>query len=115
MNIYTAAKYLEIGYRIRRSSWEPEEHISECAEMLQMTEVNFSNTYDKKAKKFVQERYISDGHNANLGLKDLLADDWEIITVNIRKHFNIYNEMEYIDDPDWEKYDIESDWDKEEE
>jgi predicted methyltransferase len=102
MNISTAAHYLKIGYRIRRASWEPEECVTECAGMLSRREVRYYNLVE--AGSFTKERYVSEGVNADLGLEDLLADDWEIITTNIRKQFNKYGNFEYDDETDWDNY-----------
>lgn len=102
MNIFTAAYYLKIGYRIRRTCWEPEECITECADMLSRREVRHYNRIE--AGNFTKERYVSEGINADLGLEELLADDWEIITTDIRKSFNKYGNLEYDDETDWDNY-----------
>jgi hypothetical protein len=102
MNISTAAHYLKIGYRIRRPHWEPEECITECADMLSRREVHYCNIV--KEGGFTKERYVSEGYNADLGLEELLADDWEIITTGIRKQFNKYGNFEYEDETDWDNY-----------
>jgi hypothetical protein len=101
MNIHIASQYLKAGYRIRRSGWEPEEFISECAGMLDKREVFHSGVIDKNGYRDV--RSISD-RPAFIMLEDLLADDWEIITLNIRKEFNKYGAFEYDDEEDWDNY-----------
>lgn len=60
MDIQTAAKYMEHGYRVRRPHWDEKVWLSKEAMM------HFS-TY--------------------LAFYDLLADDWEIITEGIVKDF----------------------------
>jgi hypothetical protein len=62
MDIQTAAKYADVGYRIRRTSWEPDEWVSE--ETLRRHPISFT-------------------------LPDLLADDWVIITDGIVADFPI--------------------------
>jgi hypothetical protein len=101
MNIATAAIYMEKGYRIRRACWEPEEFLSECADMLDKREVLNYGVIDDNGHRDV--RGVSDSM-AIVGLKDLLADDWEIITSNIRKEFNKYGSFEYDDDIDFDNY-----------
>ena len=63
MNIHDAAKYLEQGYRIKRSSWAYDEWIS-------------PESFD-------------DGQSFPMYRNELLADDWEIITDGIVSHFPI--------------------------
>jgi hypothetical protein len=114
MNIQTAARYLEIGYRVRRTSWEPEEYLHEMADALEKIEVHYGSTYDKDTKQIVERRYVSKWGSINpLGLQDMLADDWEVITTGIRKSFNKYGNLEYIDEPDWDNYEPKG-WDYEE-
>jgi hypothetical protein len=60
MDIYTAAKYMQIGYRIRRTSWRNRYYIS-WDEML------FTKLFRE----------------------DLVADDWEVITQGIIRDFPI--------------------------
>ncbi len=44
------------------------------------------------------------GHDIwGIDLEDLLADDWELITTGIRKHFGRHG-MEYDDDTDWDNW-----------
>ena len=62
MDIQTAAKYAQEGYRITRTSWGPDVWIS--ADTLRRHPVDFS-------------------------LDDLLADDWQIITDGIVRDFPI--------------------------
>lgn len=69
MDIRTAAHYMKLGYRIRRSFWEPEEWVSE----------KLMGSY---------AMYYS------FGMDDLLADDWELITDGIIKDFP----LTYADD-----------------
>jgi hypothetical protein len=68
MDIHTAAKYMDLGYRARRRSWKPDVYI--CfwgASIIRGPE----------------------GSSACLSIKNLLSDDWEIITTNIVGHFPI--------------------------
>ena len=101
MNIAIAAIYLKLGYRIRRPCWEPEELISECADMLDRREILHYGVINDAGHHKV--RSVTEGP-AMLGLEDLLADDWEIITSNIRKEFNKYGNFEYDDDIDHDNY-----------
>lgn len=96
-----------MGYRIRRLSWEPEEFISECAGMLDKREVYNYGVTDENGRRDV--RSISDTQ-AFLMLEDLLADDWEIVTANIRKEFNKYGSFEYEDDVDLDNYEYTGDY-----
>jgi hypothetical protein len=68
MDIQTAAKYADVGYRIKRASWDLNEWISE--EILRRHPISFT-------------------------LPDLLANDWEIITVGIVKDFGDNGCVEY--------------------
>jgi len=111
MDIKTAAHYLKMGYRIRRACWEPEEYLSEVADMIDKVEVGYSHPWDEATKTFLEKRYVSTiGHSYSAGLADLLADDWEIITAGIRKQFNKYGNFEYNDEPDWDNYVCKSSW-----
>ena len=49
MNIAIAAHYMNIGYRVRRTSWEPEEYLAELAGMFQKQEVHYSNVWNKES------------------------------------------------------------------
>jgi hypothetical protein len=60
MDIHIVAKYVELGYRVKRSTW------GECSYL----------DYDTII-------YIK------LSLQDLLAQDWEVITTGIVKDFPI--------------------------
>jgi hypothetical protein len=68
MDIHTAAKYMDLGYRARRRSWKPDVYIYFWgASIIRGPE----------------------GSSACLSIKNLLSDDWEIITTNIVGHFPI--------------------------
>jgi hypothetical protein len=110
MNIRAAAHYLKIGYRVRRSIWDQEQYLYEIAGMLEMVEVSYCSSWDHKTKTIVENRSVSSGNIANLQLEDIMADDWELITDGIRKHFNKYD-----DEPDWNNYKSDSSWDNQEE
>jgi hypothetical protein len=104
MNIATAAHYLKLGYRVRRACWEPEELLTECADMLDRREILHYGVIDDTGDHEV--RSVTEGP-AILGLQDLLAEDWEIITSNIRKEFNKYGSFEYDDDIDFDNYELD--------
>jgi hypothetical protein len=110
MDIKTASHYLKLGYRIRRTEWEPEEHLTELAGMIDRVEVNYSYQLDEETKTFVKRRYVGSGSLYSASLEDLLADDWEIITTGIRKQFNKHGNFEYEDEPDWDNYVCTSSW-----
>jgi hypothetical protein len=71
MDIHTAAKYLEIGYRIRRRAWVMATYVYEVQGDLWAHSPNSSSC-----------TYTLDVH-------DLLGTDWEIITEGIVKDFPI--------------------------
>lgn len=64
MNIHIAAKYMQLGYRIRRASWTIFNSTDPWISWETMT-------FHKLTKN------------------DLVADDWEIITKGIVKNFPI--------------------------
>lgn len=72
MDIYTAAKYLKLGYRIKRE-----------------TEINTIDSTIVPPTKVPFTKVIVMDENSYqlLGLEDLLATDWEIITEGIVKDF----------------------------
>jgi hypothetical protein len=115
MNIAIAAHYMKIGYRVRRTSWEPEEYLCELASMFQKAEVRYSNNWNHESKAFDTKRYVSvhTGYDA-ISFGDLLAEDWEIITSNIRREFNKYGSFEYQDEEDWDNYEPKG-WGEEDE
>ena len=98
MNIAIAAHYLSLGYRIRRSPWEPEEYISGIGTMLDRMEVYYLNIWDHEQKKIVKHRRINSAGICQFEPQDLVADDWQIITTGIRKDFNKYVHIEYDDE-----------------
>lgn len=61
LDIYSAAHYMKVGYRIRRQSW--------------------SHMY--------LDSNSGSGFFFKLNLSDLLANDWEVITQGITKYFPI--------------------------
>lgn len=111
MNIVAAAHYLKAGYRIRRACWEPEEYLYEIGDMLEKREIHESTVF--KDGKIERLRYLGHNHIASIGLGELLADDWEVITEGIRKHYNKNASIEYNDEPDWDNY-VCKGWDEEE-
>jgi hypothetical protein len=71
MDISTAAQYMKLGYRVRRTGWD-------IFDYVYSTESGF---YGKT--KDGQSMFI------DFGIKDLVADDWEVITSGIISHFPI--------------------------
>lgn len=115
MNIAIAAHYMNIGYRVRRTSWEPEEYLAGLAGMFQKQEVHYSNVWNAETKSFDEKRYVhSNTGYCGIDFQDLLADDWEIITTGIRKEFNKYGSFEYEDEEDWDTWKDNSFWAMEE-
>ena len=104
MDIYTAAKYLKIGYRIKRACWEPEECLTECGSMLEKKVWIKYGHFNPETRTFEDRRYLTDEHISAITLEDLLADDWEVVTAGLRKDFNKYGNPEYLDEPDWDNY-----------
>jgi hypothetical protein len=109
MNIYCVSLYLKIGYRVRRSSWEPEEYLYEIAGLLNKKEIDISRVYDDELQTPVEYRRLVDIFDP-LQLQDLLAEDWEIITTGLRKDFNKFGAIEYNDEPDWETWKPDYSW-----
>lgn len=74
MDIYTAAKYLKLGYRIKRE-----------------TEIyTIDSTIDPPVKVPFTKVIVMDENTFQLfGLEDLLATDWELITEGIIKDFPV--------------------------
>lgn len=68
MDIVTAFKYRECGYRIRRNGWAPLHYVEPTT--MQYTK---------------------------LSTKDVLANDWEIITENVKTHLNKNGSVDYSD------------------
>jgi hypothetical protein len=104
MHIMAAARYLEVGYRLRRANWEPEEYIYELAGMIEGIEISYSNIWDTQQEKIIEHRHIGSPGFFQFQMQDLLADDWEVITTGIRKDFNKSGNLEYQDEPDWDNY-----------
>lgn len=71
MDIHTAAKYMQHGYRVKRAGWQMIEYVYH-------TESGISGKIKDGGHMFV-----------DFSLKDLLADDWELITEGIIKDFPI--------------------------
>lgn len=64
MNIHIAVKYVQQGYKIKRSFWREGESIW-LADGISLNKTSF---YIKKVKIWIPN------------LEDLLADDWEIVS-----------------------------------
>lgn len=78
MNINAASHYIKLDYKVRRSSWEPEEYLYELAGMLYKNEVHINGVWDHESKSIKDWRSVSDSGYIVI-LEDLLADDWELI------------------------------------
>lgn len=104
MNLCIAAVYMNAGYRVRRASWEAGEYLTECAGMMEKQIWVEYGHFNSETRKFEDVRHLSTEHINPIDLKDLLADDWEVITDGIRKDFNKYGNLEYNDEPDWDNY-----------
>lgn len=74
MDIHTAAKYMSSGYRIRRASWDTIDYIYDFHGRIMGS---FTNSCTLGT------------FSLSLLPKDLLADDWEVITEGIIKHFPV--------------------------
>ena len=114
MNIQSALVYVKLGYRIKRADWEPEEFLREHIDSLQRRSVSYNSRWNPQTKEIEKIRSVSDEDtfaNDIISIDDLMANDWEIITIGIRKYFNKYGHLEYEDDTDWDNYVFESDSD----
>jgi hypothetical protein len=69
MDFVTAVRYAKLGYRIRRASWSPNRYLSEDSEI--------------------------DGYR---WMDNVLADDWEIITLGVVEYFPIVYADEVIEE-----------------
>lgn len=114
MNIQSAARYLELGYKLRRQSWHADSYAKlDCIDSI---EIFTRREYWSISKEGLQHHTYVGGGITDLSIEDLLAEDWEIITVGIRKHFNKYGNIEYEDDTDWDNYESSpSSWDGDDE
>lgn len=102
MNILAAAHYLKLGYRIRRTSWKEESFVKlDCTDQPEYFARHEYWTIG--GGKTTHHTYIGGGMN-QMTVDDMLAEDWELITTGIRKHWNKYGTMEYEDDTDWDNY-----------
>lgn len=102
MDIRSAIHYLKQSYRIRRKSWKPEEYVYELIGLYKK-EVHESHSYSLQSKT-IETRYSIWDDFWQPTIEDLLADDWEAVTSNIRKHYNKHFNLEYDDEPDWDNY-----------
>ena len=102
MDIKAAAVYLKIGYRIRRASWH-----ADC--FIKTDSGGDIEFYSRReywsigGGEMTHHSYIGGGLNI-MTIDDMLAEDWELITDGIRKHYNKHGDMEYEDDTDWDNY-----------
>ena len=76
MDIKTAAGYMQHGYRIRRSSWEPGEYLYKDywvahTVMVPSMKRNSDGTFLHSKRSFRTDWRVEP--------EDLLADDWELI------------------------------------
>lgn len=99
MDFKSACHYVKAGYRVRRDAWEPKTYMTadSCGELS----IVFEHIGYTVGEEITEHRYMMGF--PNIEIKDVLADDWEIITTGIRKHFGRYG-MEYDDDTDWDNY-----------
>lgn len=74
MDIHTAAGYMKHGYRIRRPVWKSVDYAYELNGRIMGS---FSNSCTKGE------------FSLSFDLQDLLADDWELITDGVIKHFPV--------------------------
>jgi hypothetical protein len=102
MNIHAAAVYLKIGYRMRRASWHEDSYVK--TDCLGMPEFYQRREYwSIGGGESTHHTYIGGGMN-EMTVDDMLAEDWELITTGIRKHYNKHGHMEYEGDTDWDNY-----------
>lgn len=104
MNIQVAAAYMKHGYRARRPSWDPEIYFFMGALGLVRHTYFNSASYDKETKTFIYRKVPVDDDTFFFELEDLLAEDYQLITDNIRKDFNKYDQLEYNDGTDWDNW-----------
>src|SRR4030042_5278836 len=98
MNILAAATYLKIGYRLRRTSWHEDSYVkADCMGMPEFYQR--MEHWSIGGGKSTHHSYIGGGIS-QMTVDDMLAEDWELITTGIRKHFNKNGDMEYEDDTD---------------
>lgn len=103
MNIFSAATYLKQGYRIKRSSWLPDSFMK--LDVLGDVEQYHKMSYHTIDKNGLTKHEYMGGGLGNLSIDDLLAEDWEIIIIGIRKEFSKHEHgIEYEDDTDWDNY-----------
>lgn len=78
MDIHTAAKYMQHGYRVKRET----EIYTIDSTIIPAIKVPFTKvlSIDENSYQF-------------LGLEDLLATDWELITEGITNHFPVTYEV----------------------
>ena len=74
MDIHTAAKYMSSGYRVRRVAWTSVDYIYDSQGSIMGS---FTNACTKGE------------FSLSLSLQDLMADDWELITEGVIKHFPV--------------------------
>lgn len=103
MDFRTVVSYMKHGYRVRRSSWEPESYMKlDCLGGFE--QYHMRESYTIKNGAIHKNRYLSNCCS-DIDINDVLAEDWELITTGIRKEFSKHeNGMEYDDDTDWDNY-----------
>ncbi len=97
MNFSTAANYLQLGYKIKRSVWKDYQYL--IVNDLGLIWQNYINAYYsfdnkqliKRSKHMYQEYFCR--------VQDLIAEDWEVITDNIINYFG-KNGIEYSPNPE---------------
>ncbi len=83
MDIHTAAKYMQHGYRVRRSSWEQGGFIYDDRYFI--SHVSLVND-GLDGKRPFESDWMPES-------EDLVADDWELITEGIVSHFPVTYEV----------------------
>ena len=103
MNFISAVRYMKHGYRVRRSSWEPESYMKLGA-VGDFEQYHIFEHYTLDSDGTHMHRDLINSGDA-VDANDVLAEDWELITTEIRKEFSKReNGMEYNDDTDWDNY-----------
>lgn len=109
MNIQTAAKYMMQGYRVRRPSWPAEVYYYQGVLGLVRHSMSEYGVFENGVHTL--HRGHTNDENPFVEMEDLTADDYVVITENIQKHFNKFNEVQYNDGFDWDAMpDVESDY-----
>lgn len=82
MNIYTAAHYLKVGYKIKRTSWKKGEYIYDSFGNILINKLIKYRVYDHITDTIVVDFSFYE-ETFDISLSDMLTDDWEIFKENI--------------------------------